>query len=58
MKLFATITRDLADCDLCLRQILAEVISNDHSLRDTADIAEQWKKFILEPLSQWEGPLS
>jgi len=58
MKLFATIARDLANCDLRLRQILAEVISNDHSLRDTADIAEQWQKFILEPLSQLEGPLS
>ena len=34
------------------------MIANDHSLRDTADIAEQWKKFILEPLSQLEGSLS
>jgi len=58
VKLFATIARDLADCDLRLHQILAEVISNDHSLRDTADIAEQWKKFILEPFSQLEGTLS
>jgi len=58
VKLFTTIARHLADCDLRLRQILAEVIANDYSLRDTADIAEQWKKFILEPLSRLEGPLS
>ena len=58
VKLFATITHDLADGDLCLQQILAEVIANDHLLRDMADIAEQWKKLILKPLSQLGGPLS
>jgi len=57
VKLFTTIARHLADRDLRLRQILAEVIANDYSLRDTADVAEQWQKFILEPLSQLEGPL-
>jgi len=58
VKLFMTIARHLADCDLRLRQILAEVIANDYSLRDMADLAEQWQKFILEPLSQLAGPLS
>jgi len=58
VKLFTTIARHLADRDLRLRQILAKVIANDYSLRDTADVAEQWQKFILEPLSQLEGPLS
>jgi len=58
VKLFTTIARHLADYDLRLRQSLAEVISTHHSLRDTADIAEQWQKFILEPLSQLEGHLS
>jgi len=53
-----TIARDLADRDLRFRQILAELIANDYSLRDTADIAEQRQKFIFEPLSQLEGPLS
>ena len=52
MKLFPTIARGLADRDLRLRPLLAEVIASDHSLRDTEDIAEQWQKFILEPLSQ------
>ena len=52
MKLFPTIARDLADRDLRLRPLLAEVITNNHSLGDTEDIAEQWQKFILEPLFQ------
>jgi len=58
VKLFTTIAHHLADGDLRLWQILAEVIANDYSLRDTADIAEQWQKFILKPFSQLEGPLS
>ena len=55
MKLFPTVARDLADRDLRLRPLLAEVITNKHSLRDTEDIGEQWRKFIFEPLSQLEG---
>ena len=27
------------------------MITNSHSLRDTADMAEQWEKFIIELLS-------
>ena len=52
MKLFTTIARDVADRNLRYRLLLAGVISNDHTLRDTEDIMEQWQKFILEPLSQ------
>ena len=55
MKLFPTVARELADRDLRLRPLLAEVIANKHSLRDTEDIEEQWQKFIFEPLSQLEG---
>ena len=56
MKLFPTIARDLVDCDLRLRPLLAEVITtNKRSLRDTENIREQWKKFIFEPLSQLTG---
>ena len=54
-KLFPTIARDLADRDLRLRPLLAEVIANNHSLKGTADLAEQWEKFIAEPLSLLEG---
>ena len=58
VKLFTTIARHLADYDLRLRQTLAEVIAAHYTLRDTADMAEQWQKFILEPFSQLEGPSS
>ena len=53
MKLFPTIARDLADRDLRLRLLLVEVMTNNHSLRD--NVAAQWKKLILEPLSQLKG---
>ena len=55
VKLFPTIARDLADRDLRMRPLLAKTIANDRSLRDTADVAEQWEKFIVEPLSRLEG---
>ena len=50
-KLFPTIARGLADRDLRLRPLLANVVNNDHSLMDTADITEQWEKLIVEPLA-------
>jgi len=55
MKLFPTIARDLADRDLRLRPLLVEVTTNNHSLRDTADVIAQWEKLILQPLSQLKG---
>ena len=55
-KLFSTIARDLAGCNLHLRTLLTEMIANNHSLRDTADVAEQWEKFIVEPLSRLQSP--
>ena len=55
IKLFPTIACDLADRDLCLRPLLVEVTTDNHSLRDTTDIAAQWKKLILKPLSQLKG---
>ena len=54
-KLFPTIARDLAHRDLRLRPLLVEVTAKNHSLRDTTDIAAQWNKLILEPLSQLKG---
>ena len=36
--------------------LLAEMIAKNHSLRDTADVAEQWEKFIIEPLSRLQSP--
>ena len=58
MKLFPTIARDLTDRDLRLRPLLAGVIANNHSLRETEDIGEQWQKFVVGPLSQLEESLA
>ena len=55
MKLFTTIAHDLAVRNLHYWLLLAEVISNDHALRDTEDIVEQWQKFIVGPLLQLAG---
>ncbi|KAL4064052.1 hypothetical protein V8B97DRAFT_1349523 [Scleroderma yunnanense] len=57
-KLFTTIARDMADRDLRFRLLLAGVIANDHALRDTEDINQQWEKFILEPLAQSDVSLT
>ncbi|KAL4072012.1 hypothetical protein J3A83DRAFT_4371978 [Scleroderma citrinum] len=57
-KLFPTVARDLADHNLRLRLRLAEVITNNHALRGTEDISQQWQKFILEPLSRLRGSLA
>jgi len=51
-KLVTTIARDLADRDPRFRLLLAGIISNNYALTDTEDIAEQWQKLIVEPLSQ------
>ena len=53
--LFPTIARSLADHDVRLRSLLAEMMSKGCLLRDTEDVREQWEKFILEPLSRLEG---
>ena len=54
-KLFPTIARDLADRDLRLRAPLTDVITKNHSLMHTEDVAEQWEKFIVEPLSRLQN---
>ena len=55
MKLFPTIARGLADHNIRFRLILAGVIANNHTLRETEDIREQWEKLIIGPLSELPG---
>ena len=52
-RLFPTIARDLVGHDFRLRLVLAQVISNDHSLRDTADIAMQWQRFSISSYARF-----
>ncbi|KIM52206.1 hypothetical protein SCLCIDRAFT_573911 [Scleroderma citrinum Foug A] len=55
IKLFPTVALDLVSRDIRLRPLLVEVMTKNHSLRDTTNIVAQWKKLILEPLSQLKG---
>ncbi|KAG6331581.1 hypothetical protein ID866_7506 [Astraeus odoratus] len=50
--MFITIARDLADRDPSLKRTLVDVISKNHLLKSTPDIALQWKRLILEPASK------
>ncbi|KIM65457.1 hypothetical protein SCLCIDRAFT_97925, partial [Scleroderma citrinum Foug A] len=54
-KMFSTIARDLADCNLTFRRELARAIAEDSMLRSTADVVLQWEKLLVEPLSKVSG---
>ncbi|KIN93504.1 hypothetical protein M404DRAFT_1008886, partial [Pisolithus tinctorius Marx 270] len=56
-KILTTIARDLADRDPAFRRALSNVVSNNHSLKTTCDVLQQWKRFILEPLSKINGEI-
>ncbi|KAI5988741.1 hypothetical protein EDD15DRAFT_1355786 [Pisolithus albus] len=51
-KMLSTIARDLAGWDLTFRQALLRVLEEDHTLKTTPDMLQQWKKLILEPMSE------
>ncbi|KIO00211.1 hypothetical protein M404DRAFT_153493 [Pisolithus tinctorius Marx 270] len=56
-KILTTIARDLADRDPAFRRALSNVVSNNHTLKTTRDVAQQWERFILEPLSKINGEI-
>lgn len=49
-KILTTIARDPS-----FRRALADAVSQDHSLKITSDVVQQWQKLILEPLSKVNG---
>ncbi|KIK12665.1 hypothetical protein PISMIDRAFT_689280, partial [Pisolithus microcarpus 441] len=51
-KMLSTIARDLAGWDPVFRKALARVLEEDHTLKTTPDVLQQWKKLILEPVSE------
>ncbi|KIK10568.1 hypothetical protein PISMIDRAFT_20272 [Pisolithus microcarpus 441] len=51
-KILTTITCDLADRDPAFWRALSNVVSNNSSLKTTSDVLQQWKCFILDPLSE------
>ncbi|KAG2338271.1 hypothetical protein BDR05DRAFT_848415, partial [Suillus weaverae] len=54
-KIFSTIARDLADRDPEMRQALADAVQTANSLKNTADITQQWQKLLIEPLKKSSG---
>ncbi|KIN98787.1 hypothetical protein M404DRAFT_1005115 [Pisolithus tinctorius Marx 270] len=56
-KVLTTIARDLADRDPAFRRALSNVVSNNLALKTTCDVVQQWKRFILEPLSKISGEI-
>jgi hypothetical protein len=54
-KIFSTIARDLADRDPEMRRALAGAIQTANSLKNTADITQQWQKLLIEPLGKSSG---
>ncbi|KIO00851.1 hypothetical protein M404DRAFT_753719, partial [Pisolithus tinctorius Marx 270] len=56
-RVLTTIARDLADRDQAFRRALSNVVSNNHALKTTCDVVQQWKRFILEPLSKINGEI-
>jgi hypothetical protein len=51
-KIFSTIARDLADRDPEMRRALADAVQTANSLKNTADITQQWQKLLIEPLGK------
>ncbi|KAG6330059.1 hypothetical protein ID866_9031, partial [Astraeus odoratus] len=52
LKIFATVARDLADCNADYRRTLANILAGDASLVHTSDIKQHWEKLIVGGLSQ------
>ncbi|KAI5994162.1 hypothetical protein EDD15DRAFT_2435173 [Pisolithus albus] len=51
-KMLTTIARDLAGHYPAFRRALAHALAEDHTLKTTPDLLQQWQKLILEPLSK------
>ncbi|KIK24294.1 hypothetical protein PISMIDRAFT_412255, partial [Pisolithus microcarpus 441] len=54
-KMLTTIARDLAGHYPAFRRALAHALAEDHTLKTTPDLLQQWQKLILEPLSKAKG---
>ncbi|KAG2350100.1 hypothetical protein BDR05DRAFT_955961, partial [Suillus weaverae] len=51
-KIFTTIARDLADCDITMRGALARAVHDDNELKHTIDISRQWQKLVVGPIGE------
>ncbi|KAG2737766.1 hypothetical protein P692DRAFT_20646110, partial [Suillus brevipes Sb2] len=51
-KIFTTISRDLADCDITMRGALARAVHDDNELKHTIDISRQWHELVIGPIKE------
>ncbi|KIK24638.1 hypothetical protein PISMIDRAFT_397348, partial [Pisolithus microcarpus 441] len=56
-KILTTIARDLAGRDQSFRRALADALSEDHTLKTTPDVMQQWQQLLLNPLSKVNGAI-
>ncbi|KAG1894324.1 uncharacterized protein F5891DRAFT_961705, partial [Suillus fuscotomentosus] len=57
-KVFTTIARDLADRHPEMRRVLADAVKNETALKTTANVVQQWQKFLVGPLRKLsESPM-
>ncbi|KAG2156452.1 uncharacterized protein EDB93DRAFT_1247160 [Suillus bovinus] len=51
-KIFTTIARDLADCDITMRRALARAVRDDNELKHTIDVSRQWQELVVGPMRE------
>jgi hypothetical protein len=51
-KIFTTIARDLADCDMTMRGALARAVRDDNELRHSIDVSRQWQELVVGPVGE------
>ncbi|KIK37338.1 hypothetical protein CY34DRAFT_92913 [Suillus luteus UH-Slu-Lm8-n1] len=51
-KIFTTIARDLADCDITVRRALARAVRDDNKLKHTIDVSRQWQELVVGPMRE------
>ncbi|KAG2753294.1 WD40 repeat-like protein [Suillus brevipes Sb2] len=51
-KIFTTIARDLADCDITMRGALARAVRDDNELKHTTDVSRQWQELVVGPMRE------
>jgi hypothetical protein len=51
-KIFTTIARDLADCDMTMRGALTHAVRDDNELKHTIDVSRQWQELVVGPMRE------
>jgi hypothetical protein len=51
-KIFTTIARDLADCDITMWGTLARAVHEDNEPTHTIDISRPWQELVVGPIGE------